>query len=67
MILMPDEQLKCNVCGIVVSASQAKQHAATSSHGSKKAELEQKLKAVKKESYKGDSSVIHHGESFTSR
>jgi hypothetical protein len=67
MILMPDEQLKCNVCGIAVSASQAKQHAATASHGSKKAELEQELKAVKKESYKGDSPIIHYWESSTSR
>jgi hypothetical protein len=55
---VPEEQLKCNICGITVSTSQAKQHASTSSHESQKSKLEQELKAVRKESYKNDSSVI---------
>ena len=60
---MADEQLKCNICGIAVSASQAKQHASTSSHESRRLELEKELKAVKKEeSYKNDISVISQWE-----
>jgi hypothetical protein len=55
---VPEEQLRCNICGVAVGASQAKQHASTSSHESKKSELERELKAVRKESYKNDSSVI---------
>jgi hypothetical protein len=60
---MADEQLRCNICGISVSASQAKQHASTSSHESRKLALEQELKSVRKESYKNDSSVIVQWES----
>jgi hypothetical protein len=58
-----DEQLRCNICGVTVSASQAKQHASTSSHESRRSELERELKAVRKESYKNDSSVILRWES----
>jgi hypothetical protein len=64
---MADEQLKCNICGIEVGASQAKQHASTSSHESRRSELEQELKAVRKETYKNDSSVIVQWESSTLR
>lgn len=64
---MADEQLKCNICGVSVSASEAKQHAASSSHGSHRQELERQLDNVKKESYKNDSSVILLWESSTSR
>lgn len=60
---MTDEQLRCNICGVAVSTSQAKQHASTSSHESRRSELEQKLRAVRKESYKNDSSVIVQWES----
>lgn len=66
MICMADEQLKCNICGIAVSASQAKQHASTSSHESHKTKLEQELTAVSKEIYKNDSSVIIQWECSTS-
>lgn len=59
---MPDEQLKCNICGVQVSTLEAKQHAATSSHESHRAELEQKLDEVRKESYKNDISVIFQWE-----
>jgi hypothetical protein len=55
---MVDEELRCNVCGVVVSAEHAIQHAATSSHESYRSQLEQQLNAVKKESYMNDSSVI---------
>jgi len=55
---VPEEQLKCNICGVTVSTSEAKQHALTSSHESKRSKLEQELSAVKKESYRNDSSVI---------
>jgi hypothetical protein len=55
---MADEQLRCNICGVAVSAGQAKQHASTSSHESHRSELEHELAEVRKESYKNDSSVI---------
>jgi hypothetical protein len=55
---MADERLRCNICGITVSSSQAKQHASTSSHESRRSELEQKLKVVRKGNYKNDNSVI---------
>ncbi len=62
---MPDEQLKCNICGVAVSASEAKRHASTQSHESRRAALEQELSAVRKESYKNDSSVVVQWESST--
>jgi hypothetical protein len=52
------QQLMCNICGIVVSASQAKQHASTSSHELHKSTLEQQLNAVRKENYQNDVSVV---------
>jgi hypothetical protein len=55
---MAEELLKCNICEVKVSSSQVKQHASTSSHESRRSELEQELKAVKKESYNNDSSVV---------
>lgn len=55
---MADEQLRCNICEVAVSSSQAKQHVSTSSHESRRSELEQELKAVRKENYKNDSSVV---------
>jgi len=62
-----DEKIKCNICGVTVSAEQAKQHAASSSHGSRRQELERQLESIKKESYKNDSSVILRWESSTSQ
>jgi hypothetical protein len=57
--MVTEEQLKCNICGgVMVSASQAKQHASTSSHQLNKSKLEQELTAVKMEKYQNDSSVI---------
>jgi hypothetical protein len=52
------QQLLCNICGIMVSASQAKQHTSTYSHELNKSTLEQKLNAVRKENYQNDSSVV---------
>jgi len=60
---MADEQLRCNICGVAVSASQAKQHVSTSSHESRRSELEHELEEVRKGSYKNDSSVILQWES----
>ena len=62
---MADEQLKCNICGITVSAGEAKQHAATPSHESRREELERELIDVRNESYKNDSSVIFQWENST--
>jgi hypothetical protein len=57
--MVTEEQLKCNICGgVMVSASQAEQHASTSSHQLNKSKLEQELNAVKMENYQNDSSVI---------
>ena len=54
-----EEQLKCNICGgIMVSVSQAKQHASTSSHELNKSKLERELNAVRNEDYQNDNSVI---------
>jgi len=54
-----EDQLKCNICsGITVSASQAKQHASTSSHQLNKSKLEQELNAVRMEIYQNESSVV---------
>jgi hypothetical protein len=52
------QQLLCNICGIMVSESQAKQHASTSSHELHKLTLEQELDAVRKENYQNDASVV---------
>lgn len=60
---MAEDQLRCNICGVTVSSSQAKQHASTSNHGSRRIELEQELKTIRKENYKNDSSVIVQWES----
>ncbi|HZA48257.1 MAG: hypothetical protein M3114_08880 [Thermoproteota archaeon] len=58
--MVPEEQLKCNICGggIMVSVSQAKQHASTSSHELNKSKLEQELNTVRIKNYQNDSSVI---------
>ena len=57
--MVAEEQLKCNICGgITVSASQAKQHASTSSHELNKSKLEQELNVVKMENYQNESSVV---------
>ena len=42
----------------MVSVSQAKQHASTSSHELNKSKLERELNAVRNEDYQNDSSVI---------
>jgi hypothetical protein len=61
--MVAEEQLKCNICGgITVSASQAKQHASTSSHQLNKSKLEQELNAVRKENYQNESSVVTNWE-----
>jgi hypothetical protein len=57
--MVAEEQLKCNICGgIILSASQARQHASTSSHKLNKSKLEQELNAVRMENYQDDSSVV---------
>jgi hypothetical protein len=57
--MVAEEQLKCNICsGIIVSASQAEQHASTSSHELNKSKLEQELNTVKMENYQNDNSVV---------
>lgn len=54
--------MRCNICEVAVSSSQAKHHASTSSHESRRSELEQELKNVRKENYKDYSSVIAQWE-----
>ncbi|MGH9989256.1 MAG: hypothetical protein ACREAS_02340 [Nitrososphaera sp.] len=57
--MVSEEQLKCNICGgITVSASQAEQHASTSSHELNKSKLEQELNTVRMENYQNDNSVV---------
>lgn len=55
---MQDEQLRCNICEVAVGSSQARHHASTSSHESRRSELEVQLKDLRKENYRDDSSVI---------
>ena len=62
---MSDEQLKCNICGVVINASEAQEHSSTPSHEARRAALEQELSAVRKESYKNDNSVIIQWQSST--
>jgi hypothetical protein len=58
-MVVEEEQLKCNICGgIMVSVSQAKQHASTSCHELNKSKLEQELNAVRIKNYQNDSSVV---------
>lgn len=52
------EQLRCNICGLALSSSEAKVHASTSSHTSFKRKLEQDLETVRKEKYANDKSVV---------
>jgi hypothetical protein len=57
--MVAEEQLKCNICGgITVSASQAEQHASTSSHELNKSKFEQELNTVRMENYQNDNSVV---------
>jgi hypothetical protein len=58
MVVEKQQQLLCNICGIVVSASQAKQHASTFSHELHKSALEQELNAVRNENYQNEASVV---------
>jgi len=55
---MGEEQLRCNICEVIVSSSQAKIHASTPSHESRRSQLEQGIKDVRKAKYTDDSSVI---------
>ncbi|MGH9992771.1 MAG: hypothetical protein ACREBU_02070 [Nitrososphaera sp.] len=54
---MPD-QLRCNICGIILTAGDEGKHASTSSHKRHKSNLEDDLKAIGPEHYDNDSSVI---------
>jgi hypothetical protein len=57
--MVTEEKVKCNICdGILVNASQVKQHASTSSHELNRSRLEQDLEAVRIENYQDDISVI---------
>ena len=57
--MVTEEQLKCNICGgFTLSISEAKQHAATSSHEANKLKLEKDLNDVRIENYENDSTVI---------
>ncbi len=55
---MQDELLRCNICEVAVGSSQARHHSSTSSHESRRSELEVQLKDLRKENYRDDSSVI---------
>lgn len=58
MCRMGEEQLRCNICEVSVSSSQAKDHASTPSHESRRSQLEQWIKDVRKAKYTDDNSVI---------
>ncbi|MGI0037634.1 MAG: hypothetical protein ACRD99_04680 [Nitrososphaera sp.] len=52
------EQLRCNICGLALSSSEANIHASTTSHAALKRKLEQELETVRKGHYANDRSVI---------
>jgi hypothetical protein len=52
------EQLRCNICGMLLASAQVSKHAATSSHASLKSKLVDDLGKVGKARYEADSSVI---------
>jgi hypothetical protein len=52
-----DEQVRCNICGVSIDVSKAKEHAALQSHAEQKARLEGELNAAKGTPYDHDSSV----------
>lgn len=55
---MEQEQLRCNICGIMIGVSQAKSHILTSLHTSLRSKLEHDLHTVRGEPYKDDNSVV---------
>lgn len=55
---VPEEQVRCNICNIVLSQNEAKDHASTPAHMEHKSKLEEDLKAVRSGQYKDDSSVV---------
>jgi hypothetical protein len=52
------EKLRCNICDTAVDMAGAREHAATKSHTSKKARLEEELKTTAGKKYADDSSVV---------
>lgn len=55
---VPEEQVRCNICNIVLSQKEAKDHASTPAHMERKSKLEEDLKAVRSGQYKDDRSVV---------
>lgn len=55
---VPEEQVRCNICNVMLSQAEAKDHASTPLHAERKAKLENDLAAVKSNQYKNDSSVV---------
>jgi hypothetical protein len=57
--MVTEEKIRCNICGgILISISQAKQHASTSSHELNRSRLEQDLEIVRTKNYQNDISVV---------
>ena len=52
------EELRCNICGLLVSSASAQDHASTGTHDSLKRKLNERLEALKSEKYVGDRSVV---------
>jgi hypothetical protein len=52
------EQLRCNICDMLLTSAQVSKHAATSSHSSLKSKLVGDLEKVGMARYEADSSVI---------
>ena len=58
MIAQDQQRLLCNICGIMVSTENTKQHVAISSHELQKSTLERELNVIEKKNYHDDMSVI---------
>ena len=54
---VPDS-LRCNICEKTVDATDAKDHAMTKDHASKKSRLEEELKSTVVRKYAEDSTVV---------
>lgn len=52
------EKLRCNICDTAIEPAEAKDHAASKAHASKKSRLEEELKSTAGKKYAQDCSVV---------
>ena len=52
------EELRCNICGLKVLSSAAKDHSSGNQHASLKRKITEQLEALQSRTYVDDSSVV---------